>query len=111
MASLLNAGLVLLTMLLLAGLFEELPAAALGAVVIDAMVGLISFAGVKRYYRVNRPDFIFFMGAMLGILFLGIIQGIVIGVALSLLVARRSSLTPRDSEAGPQTGLGRVSGR
>jgi SulP family sulfate permease len=47
---------------------------------------------VKRYYRVNRPDFIFFMGAMLGILFLGIIQGIVIGVALSLLllVARAS---------------------
>jgi sulfate permease, SulP family len=92
MASLLNAGLVLLTMLLLAGLFEELPAAALGAVVIDAMVGLISFAGIKRYYSVNRPDFIFFMGAMLGILFLGIIQGIAIGVALSLLllVARAS---------------------
>jgi SulP family sulfate permease len=92
MASLLNAGLVLLTMLLLAGLFEELPAAALGAVVIDAMVGPISFAGMKRYYSVNRPDVIFFMGAMLGILFLGIIQGIVIGVALSLLllVARAS---------------------
>jgi sulfate permease, SulP family len=47
---------------------------------------------MKRYYRVNRPDWIFFMGAMLGILFLGIIQGIVIGVALSLLllVARAS---------------------
>jgi sulfate permease, SulP family len=93
MASLLNAGLVLLTMLFLAGLFEELPAAALGAVVIDAMVGLMSFVDMKRYYRVNRPDWVFFMGAMLGILFLGIIQGIVIGVALSLLllVARASS--------------------
>lgn len=93
MASLLNAVLVLLTMLLLAGLFEDLPAAALGAVVIDAMVGLITFTDLKRYFRVNRPDFLFFMGAMIGILFLGIIQGIAIGVALSLLllIARASN--------------------
>ena len=41
MASILNAVLVLLTMLFLASLFEDLPAAALGAIVIDAMVGLM----------------------------------------------------------------------
>lgn len=93
MASLINAGLVLLTMLLLASLFENLPAAALGAVVIDAMLGLITFVDLKRYYRVNRPDWVFFMGAMIGILALGIIQGIAIGVTLSLLllIARASN--------------------
>ena len=42
MASILNAALVLLTMLFLASLFEDLPAAALGAIVIDAMIGLIT---------------------------------------------------------------------
>ena len=42
MASICNAALVLLTMLFLASLFEDLPAAALGAIVIDAMVGLIT---------------------------------------------------------------------
>ena len=41
---------------------------------IDAMVGLITLANMKRYYHVNRPDWVFFMGAMLRILFLGIIQ-------------------------------------
>ena len=104
MASLINAGLVLLTMLLLASLFEELPSAALGAVVIDAMLGLISFVGMKRYYRVNRPDWIFFMGAMLGILFLGIIQGIAIGVALSLLLLLARSSRPGIRRLGRQPG-------
>jgi MFS superfamily sulfate permease-like transporter len=44
MASLINAGFVLLTMLLLASLFKNLPAATLGAVVIDAMLGVVDFA-------------------------------------------------------------------
>ena len=63
MASLINAAMVLMTLLFLAGLFEDLPGAALGAVVIDAMVGLITLADGRRYYRVNRPDWVFFMGA------------------------------------------------
>jgi SulP family sulfate permease len=86
MASLINAGFILLTMLFIAGLFESLPAATLGAVVIDAMLGLITFRELERYYRVNRADWVFFMGAGLGILFFGIIQGILIGVVLSLLL-------------------------
>jgi SulP family sulfate permease len=97
LASLINAGLMLLTLVLLAGLFKNLPNATLGAVVIDAMLGLITFLELKRYYRVNRPDWVFFMGAMLGILFLGIIQGIAIGVVLSLLllIARASQTSVR----------------
>ncbi len=92
MASILNAALVLLTMLFLASLFEDLAAAALGAIVIDAMVGLIEFAEMRRYWRVSRSDFVFFTSAMAGILFVDIIHGILIGVVLSLLmlIARAS---------------------
>ena len=92
MASILNAGLVLLTMLFLASLFEDLPAAALGAIVIDAMIGLINFAEGRRYWLVSRTDFVFFASAMAGILFVDIIHGILIGVVLSLLmlIARAS---------------------
>ena len=95
-----------MTMLLLASLFENLPKATLGAVVIDAMIGLITFSELTRYYRVNRPDWLFFMGAMLGILFFGIIQGIAIGVALSLLllIARVSQTSIRPLERDPRTG-------
>ena len=106
MASLINAGFVLLTMLFLAGLFKDLPSATLGAVVIDAMLGLITFTEFKRYQRVNRADWVFFMGAGLGILCFGIIQGIVIGVVLSLLllIARSSQTSIRELRHSPDTG-------
>jgi MFS superfamily sulfate permease-like transporter len=92
LAALINAGFVLLTMLFLASLFKNLPSAALGAVVIDSMVGLVTFVDLKRYFRVNRSDWFCYLGAMLGLLFLGIIQGVLIGVVLSLLllIARAS---------------------
>ena len=92
MASLINAAFVLLTMVLLAGLFDQLPTAALGAIVIDAMVGLLTLADGRRYYRINRSDWLVFVVAMAGILFFGIIAGIAVGVGLSLLllVARAS---------------------
>jgi sulfate permease, SulP family len=85
MASLINALFILLTLLFLASIFENLPSATLGAVVIDSMVGLVDFKAVGRYFRVNRSDWVFSMGALLGILFLGIIQGVLIGVVMSLL--------------------------
>ena len=51
LASLINAAFVLATMLVLATLFENLPAATLGAIVIDAMVGLITLEAFQRYYQ------------------------------------------------------------
>lgn len=94
MASLINAAFVLATLLFLATVFEDLASATLGAIVIDAMVGLITFAPLKRYYRVNRADFLFFAGAGLGILFFGVMAGILIGVVLSLvMLIQRSSRT------------------
>jgi high affinity sulfate transporter 1 len=107
MASLINAVFVLLTILFLASLFEDLPAATLGAVVIDAMVGLISFAEMRRYFIVDRWDWLFFMGAMAGILFIGIIAGILIGVVLSLLllIARSSKTSVRQLGRDPGSGV------
>src|SRR4051794_24657509 len=103
MASLINAGFVLLTLLFLASIFEQLPSATLGAVVIDAMIGLITFAQMRRYFTVSRSDFVFFVGAMLGILCFGIIAGILIGVALSLLllIARSSQTSVRPLGRAP----------
>jgi sulfate permease, SulP family len=105
LASLINAGLILLTLVALAGLFEDLPSATLGAVVIDAMVGLITFVELRRYYRVNRWDWAFFMAAGLGILFFGILQGILIGVVLSLLllIARASQTSIRRLGRDPRS--------
>jgi len=106
MASLINAVFILATMLFLATLFENLPSATLGAVVIDAMIGLITFAPLRRYYRINRADWLFFMGAGLGILFFGVMAGILIGVVLSLLllIARSSRTNIRRLHLDPTSG-------
>ena len=87
-------------------MFEDLPAAALGAIVIDAMIGLISFAEMRRYWRVSRADFVFFTSAMAGILFVDIIHGILIGVVLSLLmlIARASKPPIRRLARNPKDG-------
>src|SRR3954452_22494328 len=52
---------------------------------------------MRRCLRVSRSDFVFFLGAMAGILFFGIIAGILIGVVLSLLllIARSSRTSVR----------------
>jgi MFS superfamily sulfate permease-like transporter len=104
MASLINAVMVLATMLFLAALFTDLPGAALGAVVIDAMVGLITLADGRRYYRINRADWTFFVAAGLGILFFGIITGIVIGVVLSLLLLITRASNPGVRVLGKRPG-------
>jgi SulP family sulfate permease len=63
----------------------------------------VTFSELRRYYRVNRYDWVFFMGAGLGILCFGIIQGIVIGVVLSLLllIARSSGTSVRELRRSP----------
>ena len=77
------------------------------------MLGLITFAEWRRYYTVNRPDWLFFMGAGLGILFFGIIQGILIGVVLSLLLLiwRSSRTSIRELRRDPAQGTFHVASR
>jgi SulP family sulfate permease len=70
------------------------------------MIGLVTFVPLRRYYRVNRADWIFFIGAGLGILFFGVMAGILIGVVLSLLllIARSSRTNVRRLLYDPTSG-------
>ena len=71
------------------------------------MLGVVDLGPMRRYFRVNRADWVFSMGAMLGILFFGIIQGILIGVVLSLLllIARSSKPGVRRLGRDPTSGV------
>src|SRR4051794_4591572 len=86
MASLITGALVLLTLLFLAPLFSHLPKAVLGAVIIDAVVfGMIDLPELRRLRRVARFDFWIAMAAIVGVLSVGVLFGVVVGVALSLV--------------------------
>ena len=58
LASLITGGLMLLTLVVLAPLFSQLPKAVLAAVIIDAVLfGMIDLKELRRLRRVNRVDF------------------------------------------------------
>jgi len=85
MASLITGGLVILTLLVLAPLFSNLPKAVLGALIIDAVVfGMIDLPELRRLRRVARFDFWIAVAAILGMLSSGVLAGVLIGVVLSL---------------------------
>ncbi len=86
---LVTAGLVLLTILFLAGVFEKLPEPALAAIVINAVWGMIEPAKVARLARVSRGEFALAGGATAGVLLFDILGGIVVGVVLSFMLLIR----------------------
>jgi SulP family sulfate permease len=98
--SLINAGLVLLTILFLLPLFFNLPNATLSAIVIQAMFGLLNLAYFGRLFRIDRGEFVYAMAALFGVLVLGILQGVALGVVLSLAVLIRRVSRPETAELG-----------
>jgi high affinity sulfate transporter 1 len=86
MASLATGGFVILTLVVLAPLFSQLPKAVLGAIIIDAVVfGMIDLDELRRLYVVKRFDFWIAVAAIFGTLSAGVLAGVVIGIALSLV--------------------------
>jgi sulfate permease, SulP family len=90
LASLISAGLIVLTIVLLSGLFTQLPDAILGAVIIDAGISLIKFKDF-RFYRLSTRDFAAFMATALAVFFVGVLAGVVAGITLALLLLIVSS--------------------
>jgi high affinity sulfate transporter 1 len=85
LASLITGVLVLLTLLVLAPVFSSLPKPVLAALIIDAVVfGMIDVAELRRLYRVKRVDFVIAAVAIVGVLSVGVLAGVVFGIALSL---------------------------
>jgi high affinity sulfate transporter 1 len=66
-------------------LLQNLPNAALGAVVIAACLGLVDVKGVTSLYHLRRGEFWLSIVCFLGVALVGVIQGIFIAVALALL--------------------------
>lgn len=83
-AALVTAGAVALTALLLTPLFFYLPKAALAAIIVTAVAGLVDLHEVKHLWKVKKSDLIFLGLTFVSTLTLGIEPGILIGVAASI---------------------------
>jgi len=98
--SLINAGLVFLTLLFVLPLFFNLPNATLSAIVIQAMFGLLNVAYLRGLSRIDRGEFAYSMAALFGVLVLGILQGVALGVVLSLFILIRRVSRPATAVLG-----------
>jgi sulfate permease, SulP family len=78
LVSLLVSGLTLVTAVALLPLFRDLPQAALGAVVISAVIGFLDLAALERVRRLRRDSFVIALAAMLAVLTLGALQGLIV---------------------------------
>lgn len=103
-ASLITAVIVLVTIAFLTPLLTSLPNAALGAIIVMAVVGLIDIDEVRHIAKVKPSDLVGVGVAFFGTLILGIELGIVVAVIASMLVVFARMSTPHSAV------LGRVDG-
>ncbi len=101
---LVGAAAIILMLVLMPGLLSELPQPALAAVVIAASVSLADVPGTVRLWHQRRVEFLLSITAFLGVALLGVLAGIAVAVALSILNVFRRAWWPY------QTTLGRVPG-
>jgi high affinity sulfate transporter 1 len=85
MVSIIAAVIILITIVALTPLFYALPEATLGAIVIHAVWHLINFRKLRNYRKVTSLDFWTAVVAMLGVLALGILEGLMLAVFIGLL--------------------------
>ena len=85
MAGLVTAGVVSLALLWLTPLFHSLPKAVLGAIIMVAVLGLVDVHEVKHLWKVKRSDLALLALTFFATLFVGIEEGILVGVGASLL--------------------------
>ncbi len=95
-SALLIAGVVMF----LTGLFARLPEPILAAVVIVAIRGLFKWRQLAGLFELRTPEFWTAMGALIGVLVLGILDGVVIGALLSLLLVIVRTSQPHISIMG-----------
>ena len=100
MASLVAAVVMGFVLISLTRPLAYVPIAALAAILISSALGLFDWASLRRYYRLSRPEFRQSVAAMIGVMTLGVLQGVLIAVALAMLKLLRQASRPRDALLG-----------
>jgi len=94
LTGLVGAGLVALLLLVFNGLLADLPQTALAAVVIVAALSLADLPALARFARLRRSSLVLSLVASAGVIFLGVLQGIVVAIVLAILLFFRRNWWP-----------------
>ncbi len=111
LTSVIAAVLIVFTGIFLAFLFEDLPQATLGAIVIVAIAGFWRVEEIRRFATLGRSALVFSLIALVGVLLMGILPGLLLAAGLSLVFLIQRLSRPQVVPVGrdPSTGeWGRV---
>jgi high affinity sulfate transporter 1 len=100
-----SAAVVVLMLLFVPGLVRNLPQAALAAILIVAAIGLFDLAELRRLLTVSRNEYVLAIVCALGVIFVGVLQGIVVAVLLSIIQLFARVWRPQWAALGRQEGL------
>ena len=106
-SGLIGACAVALVLLFLTEPMQYLPKAVLGAVIISAALGLVDTAAWRSIASVGRVEVVIAAVTMAGVVLFGVLQALIVAVALSVLDAVRRSAQPHDAVLGWVERLGR----
>lgn len=97
---LLAAVFLVLIVLLLAEAIAAVPVVAIAAILVFTALSLVDLRCYARLWRVQRYSAVVALATTLGVLVLGVLQGILLGVILSLLGALAQIVRPQDALLG-----------
>jgi high affinity sulfate transporter 1 len=100
LATLVGVAGVLAMLLVAPGLLQDLPQPALAAIVIAASFSLADLPGLARLRRLRTSEFVLALAAFFGVAVLGVLPGIGIAVALSILNVFRRAWWPHQAVLG-----------
>ena len=94
LSSMFSAITVGITLLVLTPVFYYLPTAILAAIIMVSVFGLIEFDEFKRLWKLGHYDRYMLLATFAGTLFIGIKEGILLGVTLSVIMLLYRSARP-----------------
>ncbi len=94
LTGLVGAAAITLMLLLVPGLLKDMPQPMLAAVVVAASIGLLDIDGMVRLWKQRRIEFALATAAFVGVAVLGVLPGIAVAVALSVLNVFRRAWWP-----------------
>lgn len=100
LSSIITAVIIISALLFFTGLFYYLPNTVLAAIVMVAVYKLIDIKEARYLFKVNTTDGMTWLVTFLVVLIVGVEQGILIGVAISLIFFIRRSAYPHTAELG-----------
>ena len=98
---LVGAGIVALLLVAFPSLLADLPQATLAAVVIAAALSLADLGALRRFWRVRKSSLLLSLVATGGVIFFGVLEGIVTAIVLSVALFFQRSWWPHGELLGP----------